>query len=269
MKPVRYLLFTDLDGTLLDHHSYQWQAAEPALRALERAGVPVIFTTSKTAAELAPLQQAIGNQHPCIAENGALVVIPPHYFHSAEQQVHYLGEPRQTLLAILARLRDKGFQFQMFSDLSVQALSELTGLDSTSAGLALQRQATEPLLWQMGEAQLEHFRHELAAEGLTLLAGGRFLHVMGHFDKGEAMAWLVNAYRQYWGPGTLKTIALGDGPNDAGMLMAADYPVLIPGARSAECVIDHSRLRHAPAPGPKGWNQSVLALMRELSIVPA
>ena len=267
--PVGYLLFTDLDGTLLDHHSYQWQAAQPALQALAEAGVPVIFTTSKTAAELAPLQQTMGNTHPCIAENGALVVIPPGYFDNPESQVHYLGQPRQALLAVLARLRDEGFQFQMFSDLSAQALADLTGLDTASAGLALQRQATEPLLCQMDDLQLEGFRRALDAEGLTLLAGGRFLHVMGRFDKGDAMTWLVRRYGERWGTDAVKTIALGDGPNDARMLMAADYPVLIPGARSADCKIDHPRLRHAPAPGPEGWNQSVLALMRELSIAPA
>lgn len=46
------LLFTDLDGSLLDHHDYDWKPAEPWLDALRQAGVAVIPVTSKTRSEL-------------------------------------------------------------------------------------------------------------------------------------------------------------------------------------------------------------------------
>jgi ribonucleotide monophosphatase NagD (HAD superfamily) len=45
------LVFTDLDGTLLDHDTYDWTPARDALDRLTRAGIPVVFTSSKTAAE--------------------------------------------------------------------------------------------------------------------------------------------------------------------------------------------------------------------------
>lgn len=35
-----YLVFTDLDGTLLDHDTYSWEAARPALDRLKRQQVP-------------------------------------------------------------------------------------------------------------------------------------------------------------------------------------------------------------------------------------
>ena len=46
------LVFTDLDGTLLDHHDYSYDAALPTLRRLKKANIPLIFNTSKTAAEV-------------------------------------------------------------------------------------------------------------------------------------------------------------------------------------------------------------------------
>ena len=58
MKP-RLLVFTDLDGSLLDHHTYRWDAAADALRLLQEADIPVILASSKTRAEMLPLQSAL------------------------------------------------------------------------------------------------------------------------------------------------------------------------------------------------------------------
>ena len=46
------LVFTDLDGSLLDHDTYDWQPASAWLTRLEQRAIPVIPTTSKTRAEL-------------------------------------------------------------------------------------------------------------------------------------------------------------------------------------------------------------------------
>ena len=35
---TKTLVFTDMDGTLLDHHTYSFEAAKPALTALEKKG---------------------------------------------------------------------------------------------------------------------------------------------------------------------------------------------------------------------------------------
>ncbi|MFQ5696467.1 MAG: mannosyl-3-phosphoglycerate phosphatase, partial [Terriglobia bacterium] len=48
----RLIVFTDLDATLLDHQTYSWAAAEPALRRLRLLGIPLVFCTSKTRAEV-------------------------------------------------------------------------------------------------------------------------------------------------------------------------------------------------------------------------
>ncbi|HAC9004228.1 TPA: HAD hydrolase family protein, partial [Salmonella enterica subsp. enterica] len=46
------LIFTDLDGTLLNSHTFEWQPAAPWLTRLHESGVPVILCSSKTAAEM-------------------------------------------------------------------------------------------------------------------------------------------------------------------------------------------------------------------------
>ena len=71
-----FMVVTDLDGTLLDHHSYSYEAAIPALDKLTDFKIPVIFNTSKTAKEVIPLQQKLSISAPFIVENGSALYIP-------------------------------------------------------------------------------------------------------------------------------------------------------------------------------------------------
>ncbi|SQI39636.1 Putative mannosyl-3-phosphoglycerate phosphatase [Serratia plymuthica] len=93
LKPSpNLLIFTDLDGSLLDHHSYCWQAAQPWLEQLAHTQTPLIIATSKTAAEVAPLQQQLGLSHwPFIAENGAQIVFPAQRRNHPDYPTKHLG----------------------------------------------------------------------------------------------------------------------------------------------------------------------------------
>ena len=48
---MKQVLFTDLDGTLLDLFDYSYDAALPALEFLKKRKIPVIVCTAKTLAE--------------------------------------------------------------------------------------------------------------------------------------------------------------------------------------------------------------------------
>jgi len=71
-----FLIFTDLDGTLLDHDTYGWEEALPALDLCRRLGVPVILVSSKTRAEMDVLQNRLGLSAPFISENGGGIFFP-------------------------------------------------------------------------------------------------------------------------------------------------------------------------------------------------
>ena len=78
-KP-QLIVFTDLDGTLLDQETYSWEAARPGLEALRSQNVPLILSSSKTREELAPIRRDLESPHPFIVENGGAVYIPEIYF---------------------------------------------------------------------------------------------------------------------------------------------------------------------------------------------
>ena len=49
------LVFTDLDGTLLDHNTYSFSPALAAINKLKSLNIPIIPVTSKTLSELMTL----------------------------------------------------------------------------------------------------------------------------------------------------------------------------------------------------------------------
>lgn len=263
MSSIGLVIFTDLDGTLLDHDSYDWSPALPALSQIRRHRIPLILSSSKTAAEIADVRQQLGNTDPYIVENGAAVVVPKGFPDFVDGHVESFGAARQTVLAVLAQCRSRGFRFRGFADMTVDGLVACTGLAPEAAGLAMERLATEPVLWDDREDALEAFRHELAHHGLKLLRGGRFFHVMGRFDKADGLRWLMQRYRRQ-STSTLLSVALGDSPNDWQMLAAADIPVVI----RSDCPISEApdtgqSVIYSSHRGPAGWNDCVLKILDE------
>ena len=221
---MRWLVFSDLDGTLLDE-SYDWQAARPALEALREVGIPLILNSSKTRAEMVAICEEMELDTPCIAENGGVV--------------HGIGNAasvsaRAELLKVLRHMREEeGFSFEGFADWSLANVMEQTGLLPEAAQRAMQRDATEPIVWQDSADHLELFRERLAQEKIALVKGGLFWHVMpAGRNKGSAMQEVVGWYKEQHAGEHFKTLALGDSPNDWPMLERADMGIVIPNQRA-------------------------------------
>lgn len=261
------LVFTDLDGTLLDHHTYSYSAALPAIKRLSEAGIPLMLNSSKTKAEMLALRTELGNQHPFVTENGGAVFYPKGYFKDGPSdgplECHTSGVPRSEILRLIHDLREQqAFNFTGFADMDAASCAAHTGLPEDKAALALQRSAGEPLLWQDSESRLADFEALLRPHRLKLLQGGRFTHVTGDYDKGAGVRYLQERFQQRDGKRT--SIALGDSPNDAAMLMAVDIAVIIPRAKGDPLELaHHARAIHATKPGPEGWQEVMEQLIDE------
>ena len=268
--PRPRVLFTDLDGSLLDHHSYDWAPAAPWLARLYQLGIPVIPVTSKTRSELLSLRKALGLEDlPFIAENGAVVGLPPGWCHSGlERQVGSdglviktlgvdIGFIRQRLRVWRERLKDApGVSFTAMSEMPLDELCNYTRLSDPEARLARMREGSEPLVWEGSEAGLERFRESLAGDDLQLVQGGRFWHVTGKSHKGNAVCWMIERFAALRGVTPL-TLALGDGPNDIAMLEAVDQAVVIQGCHGLQVAPSQTALYRTEMTGPKGWAEGV------------
>lgn len=264
MPKPRLLLFSDLDGTLLDHDTYDWSPAKPALARLEAADIPVVLNSSKTAGEIRAIRDQLGNTAPFIVENGAAVIIPANCFGPGPEQVQSFGASREDVLALLKKCRAEGFQFRSFADMSPAELARRSNLSETEAELAKDRAGTEPLLWEGDEDSLAHFRQKLGEHNCRLVQGGRFLHAMGTFDKADGVRFLLGKYREQVAADRLIAIALGDSPNDQHMLEEADIAVIVRGVQSDSVSLpSQSRAIRSIKSGPAGWNECVLNLLIE------
>lgn len=256
------LVFTDLDGTLLDHDSYSFEAARPALELLKIRGIPLILASSKTEAEMRPIAEAIGISHPMIVENGAGVV---GLGASSGSTDWHSSSPYSDLRLLLRELpKDLSACFEGFGDWDVARVSQETGLPLPAAELARQRHFSEPGRFTGTEAQKQAFIALLDAQGFTAVQGGRFFTLMPKTSKAERMAEVV-AHYQSSVEEPVRTVALGDAPNDLAMLEAADCGIIIANpAHTALPVTERESqgaiLRSEQA-GPEGWNTMILRLV--------
>lgn len=262
------LVFTDLDGTLLDHDTYGFEPARPALAMLAQKKIPVILNSSKTLAEILKIRSALGNAHPFISENGSVVAVPECTFAGLARKdplfqpqsgllVKRLGGDREEILDILNHLRQThGFSFEGFADMDPARLSRVTGLTEDQAIQAGQRLSTEPILWQDTPGQWEAFAGHLAGAGLGWVQGGRFISISRPFDKKDGVACLLDLYTADMGSVPF-TIGLGDSPNDQAMLDMMDIAVVICSARCDQIKLNRPQtIIRTRARGPEGWQEA-------------
>lgn len=264
------VVFSDLDGTLLDHHTYSHGPARPALDALARRGYPLVLCSSKTRAEMIPLQAELAVSGPLICENGGGVFAPEGHPVTALGEGWRAGPEGWMLLPLgmdyaelrrrFGRFKDR-FGARGFGDLSDAEVAELTGLDPRRAARAREREFNEPVVLPEPERQEAAFLAAAREQGLQVTRGGRFYHLLGGGDKGRAVRLLSDLYRRLHPE--LITAGLGDAPNDASMLAAVDRPFLVarPGGDHAELAMEG--LVRTTLPGPAGFNQAVLGLLQE------
>ncbi|MCS7023694.1 MAG: HAD-IIB family hydrolase [Bryobacteraceae bacterium] len=262
------MIFSDLDGTLLDPETYSWQAAQQALERIEQLRIPLILVSSKTRAEIEAVRQSLRHGHPFVVENGAAAFWPQGYFEApvpgaTERGPYELlewGSPYGELVeALQAASREAQCPVRGFHDMSLSEICELTHLTPEQAILAKQREYDEPFLTSPSCAPqlLETIRRR----GFRWTHGGRFYHICGNNDKAVAVHALTNLYRHRFGP--LTTIGLGDSWNDLPLFDAVDRAVLVrskqpapPGFRGAKLTREH---------GPAGWNEAVLEILSEMA----
>jgi mannosyl-3-phosphoglycerate phosphatase family protein len=260
-------VFTDLDGSLLDHHSYSYLDAQPQLHHLEHRGIPVIPASSKTRAEIEKLRNAMRNRDPFIAENGAAVFIPAGYFPQKPPGtvdrdgywVHEMSIPRSRALQWLEELHARfPDEIDWFARAGTEGIVRMTNLPEADARLANRREYSEPVLWTGEAGRKAEFIASLEALGATVLQGGRFLGVGGDCDKGRALLWLREVFRVQQPDLPCHDIAIGDSGNDGAMLEAAETALLIrssvhdfPTLKRTEGVI------RSRGYGPAGWAEGV------------
>ncbi|MBH0063204.1 HAD-IIB family hydrolase [Pseudoalteromonas sp. NZS71] len=263
------IIFTDLDGTLLDHADYNTNNISELLQQLQNAHIPVVFNTSKTFCEVIELKNDLNIQQPFIVENGAAVFIPEDYFELkpigckkvGAYWCYAMAKPLASLLSDLNTLKaDYKAHYKLFSDLSSEQISELTGLSDAQARRAQTRDYSDPLYWYGNDELLTAFVNDVEALGYDIKIGGRFIHIAKNTDKSAAQQWLVKQFTHHFRK-PLTVIALGDSDNDKQMLEHANIAIIIANPASKKPVkLSHNKARYSQSPAPLGWIEEITSL---------
>jgi mannosyl-3-phosphoglycerate phosphatase family protein len=266
MNRPSLLIFTDLDGTLLDAQSYDFSPALPALNLIRSLKIPLILVSSKTRAEIEDLRKRLSLEDPFIVENGGGVFFPGAFSLPEDQDYRQVegyklvsnGRPIDEVLTKAISLK-REYDYTGFSEMSTQAIASQTGLSLRDAGLAARREFDEPIVLK-NPGHREMFCKKANDLGLECVEGGRFIHLFIGGDKGKAVEIVLGAYRRLWGP--VFSIGLGDSPNDFPMLDVVDKPVLMAqkdGIHGGDPA--HFDYLMADGFGPEAWNRIVLSLV--------
>jgi mannosyl-3-phosphoglycerate phosphatase len=266
------LVFTDLDGTLLNAEDYDYQPAIPVIQQLQEYQIPVIPVTSKTRSEVEVLRSEIGLTDAFIVENGSAVFIPQKDRNLATTetqlwqgyQLYLLGcsyrESCQGLTQLSALINQPLTGFANLTEIEV---SQRTGLSREEAKRAKQREFTEPFITPQNRTEnpIETTVQQL---GFKVVIGDRFSHLIGGgAGKGKAVQWLVQQYQRCYPKTIIQTVGLGNSPNDLAMLESVDIPIVIPGKNGPHPRLAPLGWRVAAAPGAHGWGEEVKSIIQQ------
>ena len=264
------VIYTDLDGTLIDFEDYSFEVTAPLVRKLEQQGVPVVFCSSKTRVEQAFYREKIGVKAPFITENGSAIFIPKDYFsfkfefdaQIEHYQVIELGTNRENILKEIKNARlNSGAEVFGYADLEIDEISQILKLDTAASQRAATRDYSETLI--KGDKSSKAFKEMvtlLEQAGLQCNAGGKFHTVISKkSDKGKAVQKLHQLFKKQYADAV--SVGLGDSANDLPLLQSVDKPFLVQKPGNWWDDINVPNLVKVPAIGPKGWLEAVSGLL--------
>ena len=268
LRDGRVVIFTDLDGTLLDYDTYSCEVVASLVAKLSKAEVPVVFCSSKTRAEQEVYRKKLGIGSPFIVEDGGAIFIEAGYFpfpydyHRATRgyQVIEMGMSYGEIRRLLREIRQRNnLAFRGFGDMDAAQVAGLTGLDLAQAKLACERSYEETLALSGSQQEIRLVLDEIEKAGLKWTRGGRFYGVTGGNDKGMAVGVLIGLYNRKLG--RIKTVGIGDSPNDVSMLAEVDVPLLVqkPGGHWEK--VELPGLLRVDGIGPQGWVKAITELV--------
>lgn len=258
------IIFSDLDGTLLNHDSYSYNKAKDALMLIKKKNISLIFCTSKTRAEIEFWRKKIGNNEPFISENGGGIFIPRNYFHftylySKKEKEYYViefGSHIQHLESVLNKLKGK-YSIKSFLDMTIDEIASDANVDRDIALLSKKREYDIPFKL-LDISQKDDVLREIKRLNLNYTKGGRYFHLIGDNSKGGAIETLTYLYEKH--VDTVETVGIGDSENDFSMLDTVDKPYLV---QREDGTYASDKYIHADGVGPEGWKKIIYTEVKE------
>ena len=227
MSLSNILLFTDLDGTLLNKKTFEFKAALNLIKNCISKGINIIPNSSKTDLELDEICENLEIPKVYISENGSFIY-----------GLNYLSKKLNEKVYLS---RDKAVIFKNFSDninvklqkkcliLENETLKnqiEVLGLPQNKISKAMNRKFSMPFIFLGNKDEEIELKKNVKKNGLNIQFGGRVLSLGDKVSKGNAMMRFISLLSNETKKNYV-SICVGDNENDFDMLDKCDYPCLV------------------------------------------
>jgi len=191
MNHNNIFIFTDLDGSLLNHNNFEFNTIKPFILKCLRNNIRIIPNTSKTKNEVEFFSEQLGVDIPYIVENGSAI-------HNLDLVCSHFGKNNKSL--ILSRTADEIFeifnnkvplslrnQCLFLKDMNTSQQSKVLGLNGEKLTSALNRLYSIPLIFN-GPIEIKNELISIFNDlDIKLHEGGRVINICDNCSKGDAM----------------------------------------------------------------------------------
>lgn len=255
------VIFTDIDGTLLDSHFPDIKKMKKLVEKTLESGAHLILCSSKTELEQNRIKSNMDLHEPYIVENGGATIVPMDYFKKSKItsskifQKNYIietGGSAHRIRSLLQKIRNEyDIDFKGVSDLSISELSKITKLPRDYASRMVKRKYSETIV-QIDNKNLPKFASIVEKEGLKIIPGGQYFDITLGNDKGTAVKILIDFFRKEYSNNVI-FFGIGDSKNDESMLGLMDLPMLVQKPNSSWESLQMNNLQKLNGIGPTGW----------------
>lgn len=260
MKQTKKIIFTDLDGTLLDRN-YSFKKAKKALKIIKERDIPLILCTSKTKEEVEIYKRRLDINEPFIIESGGAIYIPTDYFKfdydfsysDKNYKVIKLGGDIEKLRKTINKIK-KEVKIKVLSDLSAKEISTLTNLSVKEAKLIKKHKYELALIFDKKHEKV--VKKTIEKDGFNFRKG-KFYYIKKS-NKGKAVKILISLFKKKYG--SIQTYAIGDSQNDSDMFDAVDEAFVV---KNPDMGYFSNKYKKLGGVGPPGWSKGIFKIIKE------
>lgn len=264
MRKKKILIFTDLDGSLLDKETFKFDVIKDYFKELVRNGIIIIPNSSKTEAELLDFNEQNNLDLSFIAENGSSI----HGLNKIHQNLPdkiILSRTINEIRNIYEENTSLDFKNKIthILELEIEKQQKILGLSLDKIKLAIKREHSIPIKFNGTEIEKNEFIKIMKNSGLTIQTGGRIMNVCDNVNKSKAMSKALQLIRKQFNDDII-TIGVGDNENDIEMIKQTDYPCLVKNENFDSSLINIDNLIKSDEPSPKGWSDVIKTALQKI-----
>ena len=229
IRPIKknsVVIFTDLDGTLLNRDTFKFDEIKDYIKSLVNKGIIIIPNTSKTNAELNNFAKELDLNLPFISENGSAI----HGLNIINKNLPdeiILAREKELILKIFQKEIPENLKSKckLITKMEKKIQKEVFGLSDKNLRNVLNRSYSTPILFEGNNEQKKDLFKIVKNVGLSLHEGGRVINICDNVSKLKAMNRVIKIIKKT--ENEIKTIGVGDNFNDLDMLRNSNIACLV------------------------------------------